>query len=105
MSLVILCTVPDLETARKIALALVEERLAACVNIVPGLASVYRWQDKIVEDSELLLVIKSTEEKYRGLEARIQSLHPYSVPEIIALPINQGSKAYLGWIAQSTSED
>jgi len=101
MNLVVLCTVPKVETAQKIAHTLVHESLAACVNIVPGLTSVYRWEGQIEEDSELLLVIKTREERYLALEFRIQELHPY-VPEIIALPIQQRSRSYLDWLVEST---
>lgn len=98
MNLVVLCTVPGEEIAKKIAHALVQERLAACVNIVPGLTSVYSWEGRMVEDSELLLLIKTRQERYGALEQRIKQLHPYQVPEVIALPIQQGSKEYLDWI-------
>lgn len=103
MNLVVLCSVPSAEVAHTIARALVSEGLAACVNIVPQMTSVYRWEGKVTEDTELLLVIKTREERYAPLEARILALHPYSVPEVIALGVERGSAGYLEWIAESTS--
>lgn len=100
--LIILCTCPDRTTAERIAETVVSERLAACVNIVPGLTSIYRWEGQIQREVELLLLIKTRQEIYSLLEARIRELHPYQVPEIIALPIQTGSVAYLDWIADST---
>jgi len=88
-----------LATAERIAETVVGERLAACVNIVPGLTSIYRWEGQIQRDAELLLLIKTRQEVYPLLEARIRELHPYQIPEIIALPIQIGSAAYLDWIA------
>lgn len=100
MSLVVLVTVPDLETARHIGRTLVEERLAACANIVPGLVSIYRWEDQINEDPELLLLLKTRLERYEELEGRVKQLHPYTLPEIIALQVHSGSVDYLHWIAK-----
>lgn len=104
MSLLVISTVPDQETAKAVAKALVEERLAACVNIVPNLGSVYRWQGEVVEDNEVMLLIKTRRERYAELETRIRSLHPYNLPEVIALPIQQGSIPYLNWISESVTE-
>ena len=100
--LIILCTCPDLATAERVAETVVGERLAACVNIAPGLTSIYRWEGQIQRDAELLLLIKTRQEVYPLLEARIRELHPYQIPEIIALPIQTGSAAYLDWIAANT---
>jgi periplasmic divalent cation tolerance protein len=100
--LLILCTCPDQVTAERIAETLVGERLAACVNLVPGLTSVYRWEGQIQRDTELLLLIKTRAAVYPLLEARIRELHPYQTPEIIALPIQTGAAAYLDWIADNT---
>ena len=100
--LIVLCTCPDLATAERIAETVVGERLAACVNIVPGLTSIYRWEGQIQRDAELLLLIKTRQEVYPLLEARIRELHPYQIPEIIALPIQTGSAAYLHWIVDQT---
>ncbi len=86
------------DDANKLAAALVEERLAACVNIVPGVTSIYRWQDKLENDSESLLVIKSHRELFSSLEQRIKQLHKYDVPEILSLPIEAGHAPYLNWL-------
>lgn len=102
LPLIILCTCPDLATAERIAETVVDERLAACVNIAPGLTSIYRWEGQIQRDTELLLLIKTRQEVYPLLEARIRELHPYQIPEITALPIQTGSAAYLDWIADQT---
>lgn len=102
MYLTVFCTVPDPETARRIAQTVVYEGLAACVNLLPGLTSVYRWQGEVQESTELLLIIKTRQERYPALEDRIKELHPYEVPEIIALSIEVGSKSYLDWITEST---
>lgn len=96
--LIVLNTCPDAETARRIAGALVERRLAACVNIVAGIESVYQWQGKVASDNEYLLVIKSNHDCYAALEQTLQALHPYELPEIVAVPIEIGLPAYLDWI-------
>jgi len=98
---IVLVTVPDAETAKKIARALVEERLAACVNLVPGLTSVYRWEGEVHEDAELLLVIKTTDDALKGLEERVRALHPYSVPEILAIEVDRGFERYLAWVKEN----
>ena len=98
LPLVVFVTVPNKETAEKIARSLIEARLAACVNIVDGLKSVYWWQGKIEEDNELLLIIKTRIEVFEELVLKIRELHPYSVPEIIGLPIIAGSKDYIDWL-------
>ena len=100
--LVVYCTCPNQATAGHIAETVVNERLAACVTIVPGLTSIYRWQGAIQRDEELLLIMKTCSTVYAGLEARLRELHPYEVPEIIALPIQAGSTTYLDWIADNT---
>lgn len=102
MYLTVLCTVPDATTGQTIARTLVHEGLAACVNLLPGITSIYRWQGEVQENPELLLLIKTRQERYEALEARIKELHPYEVPEIIAHKIVAGLKSYLEWIAQST---
>jgi periplasmic divalent cation tolerance protein len=98
---VVFCTCPSHEVAQGIAERLVHEGLAACVNILPGVTSVYRWQESLCCDQELLLVIKTREDIYPHLETRIRQLHPYTVAEIIALPISQGCREYLQWIDTS----
>jgi periplasmic divalent cation tolerance protein len=99
--LAVLVTVPSPSIAARIATAAVKERLAACVNIVPGVRSVYVWKGKVCDDRELLLVLKTTRGRYPELERRIRALHPYEVPEIVALPVRRGSRAYLKWIRES----
>ncbi len=100
--LVVYCTCPDQATAERIAETMVNERLAACVTITPGLISIYRWQGQIQRDAEVLLIIKTRSAVYPLLEARIHDLHPYQVPEIIALPVQMGAATYLDWIADNT---
>lgn len=99
---VVFMTAPDEETAGRIARTLVEERLVACVNIVPGLRSIYRWEGKLCDDPEVLCLCKTRTELFPAIRERVSSLHPYSVPEIIAVPLAQGSASYLEWVAQST---
>lgn len=100
--IVIFCTVPDRESGERISRVLVEERLAACVNLVPGLSSIYRWQGHIQQDTECLLLIKSTAARFEVLADRLRGLHPYDIPEIIALPVSAGDPAYLNWISENT---
>jgi periplasmic divalent cation tolerance protein len=102
-ALVILCTCPDDTVAARIARALVEARLAACVNRLPLTASTYRWQGEVVEQPEVLLLVKTTAARYEALAARLRELHPYEVPEIVAVPVERGLPAYLGWLAAETS--
>lgn len=96
--LVVLCTVPNAPVAETLASALVEARLAACVNVIGGVVSVYRWEGAVQRDDELMLVVKTTREAFAELEARIHALHPYEVPEVIALSIEAGSERYLRWL-------
>ncbi|MDH5445845.1 MAG: divalent-cation tolerance protein CutA [Gammaproteobacteria bacterium] len=102
--LIVLCTCPDEQTATVIADRLVEEGLAACVNILPGIMSVFQWQGKIEHDDEYLLVIKTQESRYQDLEIMVQQLHPYELPEIIAVSIERGLSGYLEWIDRSTGK-
>ncbi len=101
-ALLLLSTCPDSETAAQISRALVEERLAACVNCIPGLTSVYRWRGDIHEDGEVLLLIKSTRDRFESLHSRLIELHPYEVPELIALDIVAGHTPYLDWLREQT---
>lgn len=98
----VFCTVPDADTAERIASAVVESKSAACASIVPGLVSVYRWKGEICRSPELLLIMKTTAEQYPMLERQLRSLHPYEVPEIVAVDIAEGSADYLSWIEAST---
>jgi periplasmic divalent cation tolerance protein len=99
---VVLVTVPDAAVAATLCRALIEERLAACGNIVPGVTSIYRWEGEIREDSELMVVLKTREDVFPRLLERIVELHPYDVPEILALPVIAGHAEYLAWIGRST---
>ncbi len=94
----VLITAGSMEEGRKIANALVEEGLAACVNIVPQVSSIYRWKGEIREDQEVLLIAKSRKEIFERLASRVKELHSYDVPETIALPIAAGDEDYLSWI-------
>ena len=98
---VTLCTVPDKALGEKIAQTLVEERLAACVNLVPGVRSTYRWEGKVETASECLLLIKTDTKHFNTLKQRIKALHSYELPEIIALPITAGNSEYLNWISEN----
>ncbi len=94
----IYCTCPNQEAAAKIAQRLISDKLAACVNILPGVSSVYEWQGQIETAQEHLLLIKSPKARYAAIEAAIKALHPYELPEIIAVTIESGSAEYLQWI-------
>lgn len=101
---VLLCfsTCPDAASADRIATALVEERLAACVNVLPGLRSTYRWEGQVRRDDEVLLMIKTTADRLAALRARLPALHPYELPELVAVEAAGGLPAYLDWIATET---
>lgn len=101
-ALLVFTNCPDEDVANAIALALVEEKLAACVNILPRVQSVYRWQGTVESATEIPLLIKSTVEAYPALEAAIRARHPYEVPEIVAVPVERGLPAYLDWVAAET---
>ena len=100
--IVVFVTCGSEDEALKIARALVEERLAACANMISPLRSIYRWEGKIWDEKEWLLIIKTQRSKFEDLAKRVKALHSYSVPEIIALPIAEGSPAYLNWIEENT---
>lgn len=91
-------TVPNLEEGKKIGRVLVEEKLAACANIVKDIFSIYEWKDKIMEDTEHLMLIKTTEENSEKIIQKINEIHSYDTPEIIGLKIEKGSEKYLNWI-------
>lgn len=98
---IVLCTVNTRDLANNIAKSLISEKLAACVNISDNITSIYSWDDKIVEDSEILLIIKSKKNLFPKVEAKIKQLHTYDVPEIISIDIQDGSNDYLKWLNQS----
>lgn len=99
---VVLCTVPSTHVAEQLARTLLEERLVACVNVVPTVRSLYRWQGRIEEAQEHLLVMKTGAGRYEELESRIRALHPYEVCEVIALDVTAGSAPYLAWVLGET---
>ena len=101
--LIVFVTTPNNDEAARIADALVSERLAACVNIVPAVESIYRWEGEVTRDSETLMIIKTTNERYAELERRVKEIHSYSTPEVVALRIERGSEQYLNWLRDSTA--
>ncbi|GAB3380913.1 divalent-cation tolerance protein CutA [Lysobacter fragariae] len=102
--LLVYCTCPDDASAERIAAALVTERLAACVNRLPGVQSTYRWQGQLETASEVLLLVKTTTDHLPALTARVQALHPYELPELIAVEVRAGLPAYLDWVIAETSQ-
>ena len=101
--LVVLCTAPDEDTAQRLAVGLVEARLAACVNAIPAVRSFYRWQGEIETDDEVQLLIKTPPARFEELASWIQANHPYEVPEIVALPAKRVSDTYLAWAIKQAS--
>ena len=104
-SLVVFSTAPDTEVAEALAEHLVSERLAACVNLVGGVRSVYRWEGEVHRNPEVLLIVKTDQQHLESLVATLQNRHPYECPEIIAMPIVGGSAGYLEWLASSLTGD
>ncbi len=100
--LLVLTTLPEEKKAQEIAEKLIEERLAACITVSPASQSFYHWEGRITKDQEHILFIKTKASVYGRLEARLKELHPYTVPEIIALPIERGSEKYLSWLSEET---
>jgi periplasmic divalent cation tolerance protein len=103
--LIAFVTAANPEEALQLAENLVNEKLCACVNILPAIESVYRWEGKVNKDREVLLLIKTTDERFDALQTRILELHSYTTPEIIAVKIERGSNAYLEWLRQAVSID
>lgn len=101
--IVVFITAPDEKSAQNIARLLVEEKLAGCVNIIKNIRSIYFWQDKIEDESEVLMVVKTKREIFKALKDKVRTVHPYSVPEIIAIPIIEGSEDYLKWLDEVTA--
>lgn len=104
-ALLVFTNVPDVDTAERLARTLIERRVAACVNILPAMRSLYHWQGQLETATEVMLLIKTIQLRYAELEAAIKAVHPYAVPEIIAIPIVDGLPAYLDWIRQETDKD
>lgn len=104
-ALLVLTNMPDASSAHALAHRLVEQKLAACVNILPAIQSVYRWQGAVEEALEVTLFIKTVQQCYAKVQSTILSVHPYQTPEIIAVEINQGLPAYLDWMTQETKKD
>jgi len=100
---VVLLTAPDAACAQRIARTLVEERLAACVNVMPGLRSLYRWEGRVEDAAEVLLVAKTHAGRAAALAARVAELHPYELPEVLELPVVGGSKPYLAWVRREST--
>ncbi|MBL9185273.1 MAG: divalent-cation tolerance protein CutA [Verrucomicrobiaceae bacterium] len=100
--LVVLCTFPDVEKARQTGTALVEAQLAACVNLLPGIESIYRWQGAVERAGEVLAVFKTTASSWPSFEQRLRELHPYEVPEIVALRPEQVAESYARWVMAET---
>lgn len=99
--IIIFCTTPSQEISMKIASECVNKKIAACCNILPGITSIYRWHEKVEKNQEQLLIFKTTEDKFQAIEKTINELHPYDVPEIISVKINDANDDYLKWIDQS----
>jgi periplasmic divalent cation tolerance protein len=99
--LVVLVTCPP-ERAQQIATALVEERVAACVNVVPSLQSIYRWKDEVHSDGEALLIVKTAQDRFEALKQAVLRHHPYELPEVIAVAVDRGHAPYLEWVVEST---
>ena len=104
-TLIVLSNLPDRSRALELAEKLVERRLAACVNVLAECTSVYRWQGRIETAAEVPVLIKTTRERYAALEQAIRELHPYELPEIVAVPIGEGLPDYLSWVAAETRSD
>jgi periplasmic divalent cation tolerance protein len=102
--LVVLSTVGRAEDAERIGRALVERGLAACVNVLPAVTSIYRWKGKLEKEEERLLLIKTRAERFEALKQALVSLHPYEVPEVLALPVADGHQPYLDWLDESVAE-
>ena len=102
MNIVVFVTTKDIEEAKKISRALVEEKLIACANIVSGIQSIFWWEGKVDEANETLLILKTKKSLFKKIVMKVKSLHSYDVPEVIALPIIDGQKDYLTWVNEST---
>lgn len=104
-AIVVLVTAGSAENSVEIARAVVAERLAACANVIPGIRSIYRWQGKVVDEGEWLLVLKTRRSSFAALEARVRALHAYETPEVVALDVAMGSAPYLDWLLAETGAE
>lgn len=100
----VLVTAPDAQLAESLARTLVEERLAACANVIPGLVSVYRWKGEVQRDEEALMILKTTQSRIAPLRERVVQLHPYEVPEVLVLNVVDGHETYLGWVRDAVGD-
>ncbi len=100
-ALAVLVTAPTFDKAAELARTVVEERLAACGNVLGGVRSIYRWEGKVVDEPEVLLLLKTSRELFPRLRDRLLAIHPYEVPEVLAIPVEEGSAGYLRWIEES----
>lgn len=98
----VLLTAPNADQAAELAHALVEARVAACVNIVPGLRSIYRWEGAVEDQAEVLMVVKTAADRFEALQQKVLALHPYEVPEVLRLDVAEGHLPYLDWVRDST---
>ena len=101
--IVVFVTVPGLREGSRISMAVLTSRLAACVNVIPGIRSMYQWKGKLVQEKEAMLVMKTTRLRYRKLEQKIKQLHPYELPEVIAIPLICGSSQYIEWVTREVA--
>ncbi len=101
-AMLVLTTLPNSDAAADLAKKVVGEKLAACANVMPAVRSIYRWQGAVQDENEVLVLLKTRQARFDKLKARILELHPYDVPEVIAIPVEQGHGAYLDWIANET---
>ncbi len=102
--IIVLCTINDINQAKEIARITVEEKLAACVNIIPEVTSIYFWNDEVTQDKEYLMLFKTRKMLFEELKFKILKLHPYDTPEVVSIKIDEGSKNYLDWIGSSTRD-
>ena len=101
--LLVLSTFANEADAARVVRTLVEERLIACANLVPGIRSIYRWEGRVADEAEVLLVLKTRADRFGDVAARVKALHPYALPEVVALPVVDGSEAYLDWVIANSS--
>src|SRR5262252_7469612 len=102
-AMLVLTTLPNADAAEELAKNCVTEKLAACANLFPALRSIYSWQAKVQDENEVLVLFKTRQEHFERLKSRILELHPYEVPEVLAIPVEQGYQAYLDWLASETA--